>query len=84
MADCVSLLKAECMEIKRVCERYGYGNVMEWASALWRYNGRKEGFPESGCFVPTCPDFIKPEYQCPEQHLLYDRIVSKIMEEING
>ena len=27
----------ECLEIKRICEKHGYGNVMvEWASALWR------------------------------------------------
>ena len=32
----------ECHEIKAVCEKYGYGNVMEWASALWRYDYMKK------------------------------------------
>ena len=37
----ISIVK-ECHEIKAVCEKYGYGNVMEWASALWRYDYMKK------------------------------------------
>lgn len=69
----------ECLEIKRVCDKYGYGNVMEWASALWRLQAKKEGYPTGGCFVPTCPDFIKDEFKCPEQHELYDRLVEAVL-----
>lgn len=39
----ISIVK-ECHEIKAVCEKYGYGNVMEWASALWRYDYMKKGY----------------------------------------
>ena len=69
----------ECLEIKRICDKYGHGNVMEWASALWRLKAEKEGYPKGGCFVPTCPDFIKDEFKCPEQHELYDRLVKAVL-----
>lgn len=51
----LSPYEMECREIKRICDKYGHGNVMEWASALWRREARAQGFPEDGCFVPTCP-----------------------------
>lgn len=69
----------ECLEIKRICDKYGYGNVMEWASALWRLEAEKKGYPKGGCFVPTCPDFIKDEFKCPKQHELYDGLVKAIL-----
>lgn len=70
---------AECFEIDKICRKYGYGNVMEWASALWRRDMRSMGYAECGCFVPTCPSFIKPEYQNPKQHKLYDGLVARIL-----
>lgn len=39
----ISIAK-ECREIKAICEKHGYGNVMEWASALWRYDYMKKGY----------------------------------------
>lgn len=30
----LSPYEMECREIKRICDKYGHGNVMEWASAL--------------------------------------------------
>lgn len=71
----------EYLEIKKVCEKYGYGNVMEWASALWRREARLEGIPESGCFVPTCPSFIKRKFQDPKQHEIYDQLLAGILGE---
>nr|DAQ72845.1 MAG TPA: hypothetical protein [Caudoviricetes sp.] len=69
---------SECVEIDKICKKYGYGNVMEWASALWRRDMRSKDCQEKGCFVPTCPSFIKPEYQNPKQHELYDSLVARI------
>ena len=71
------------MIIKTICDTYGYGNVMEWASALWRYSAKENNYPIEGCFVPTCPDFIKKNYRCPQQHLLYDQMVEEIMKNNN-
>lgn len=34
--------RTECLEIKNICDKYGYGNVMEWASALWRLEAEKK------------------------------------------
>ena len=70
---------AECVEIDKICKKYGYGNVMEWASALWRHEMRSKGCSEGGCFVPTCQSFIKPEYQNIKQHELYDSLVARIL-----
>ena len=75
---------AECWEIKRICEKYGYGNVMEWASALWRHDRRARGFTEVDCFVPTCPSFVKKRFQNPKQHEIYDRLVIRILGEKDG
>lgn len=71
--------RTECFEVKRICDKYGYGNVMEWASALWRLKAEKENFPTGGCFVPTCPDFIKDEFKNPEQQKLYDELVRDVL-----
>ena len=77
----ISIVK-ECHEIKAVCEKYGYGNVMEWASALWRYDYMKKGYDKmlGACFVPTCPDFIKAKFKCEKSHRLYDDLVERILE----
>ena len=77
----ISIVK-ECHEIKAVCEKYGYGNVMEWASALWRYDYIKKGYGKmlGACFVPTCPDFIKAKFKCEKSHRLYDDLVERILE----
>lgn len=62
--------------------KYGYGNVMEWASALWRYDYVKKGYGKmlGSCFVPTCPDFIKAKFKCEKLHRLYDDLVERILE----
>ena len=75
---------AECFEIKKLCGKYGYGDVMEWVSALWRHENRRKGYPESGCFVPTCPSFIKDDCRFPKQQMLYDTLVNEILGEPKG
>lgn len=76
-------LKAECLEIKQICDKYGNANVMEWASALWRHmvikDGYGRGIAETGCFVPTNPEFIKEEFKCPEIHAQYDNLVQAVL-----
>lgn len=37
-----------------VCKTYGYGNVIQMASTLWRMDAEKKGYPDAGCFVPIC------------------------------
>ena len=53
--------KDEIAAVKLVGEKIGYGNLMSIASALWRRMLRQEGYPVSGAFYPTCPDFIKED-----------------------
>ena len=77
----LSPYEVECREIKRICDKYGHGNVMEWASALWRREARAQGFSEDGCFVPTCPSFIKKRFQNPKQHELYDTLLERVLGE---
>ena len=69
----------ELYAVKRVCDLYGYGNVMEWASALWRHEARLKGYPITGCFVPTCPEFIREGFGFDHAHIIYDEIVSTIL-----
>lgn len=71
----------EVLSVKLLGESIGYGNLMEIASALWRRSAAKEGFPKEGCFVPTCPSFIKKKYQCPKQQELYDNEIKRILGE---
>lgn len=39
--------ESEFIAIKAICDAFGCGNVMEWASAIWRYELAKKGFPPS-------------------------------------
>lgn len=40
------------LSVKRLGEKIGYGNLMSWASALWRKNLSEIGCPTEGAFVP--------------------------------
>ena len=72
----------ECLHIKQICDLYGYGNVMEWSSALWRRKFKEKGYPLGACFVPTCPDFIKDEHRNPEQQKIYDELVNRALGDL--
>ena len=54
--------KKEIAEVKLLGSRIGYGHLMELASALWREDLEKQGYPIIGAFVPTVESFIKDEY----------------------
>lgn len=73
------IIKKEALEIRRICETYGYGNVMEWASAFYRYHLKEDGLPPEHAFVPVIPilcdkddDGVKLGEKTRE---LYDRMV---------
>lgn len=68
------IYRTECLEIKHICDKYGYGNIMEWASALWRLEAEKR-IPEGWLFCSNCPVFIKDEFKDPAQQALYDKLV---------
>ena len=44
--------ESEAMAVKKLGEAIGYGNLMEWASALWRKKLYDLGCPTEGAFVP--------------------------------
>lgn len=43
--------KSEFLAIKAMCDAFGCGNVMEWASAIWRYDLAKKGLPTHGANI---------------------------------
>jgi len=76
----------EYAAIKAVCEKYGYGNVMTMASALWMNDMEKKGFPISGCFVPVCPYTVKDDMRHFEDTVALYRSIVRYFEarEENG
>lgn len=61
----------EAVAVKMLGEEIGYGNLMEWASALWRKNLKERGIPINGAFVPKIAE-LSPVQE------LYDAMVTKI------
>lgn len=53
-------LYSEMMAVKDLGERIGYGNLMCWASALWRKHLARGGNPVNGAFVPRCVRELGP------------------------
>lgn len=54
-------LRLEMEAVNRLGESIGYGNLISWASALWRDSLRKRGLPESGAFIGVCECSIKAD-----------------------
>ena len=52
MGNREKVLKEEMNSVKQLGERVGYGNLMSWASALWRKKLCDLGCPTDGAFVP--------------------------------
>lgn len=78
--------KYEFLAIKAICDAFGCGNVMEWASAINRYNLAKEGLPINVAFVCVLPAiFDNPNdngIRIGEgTRELYDGMVKRFMEE---
>ena len=45
-------LKDEMISVKQLGDKIGYGNLMSWASALWRKELDNMDCPVNGAFVP--------------------------------
>lgn len=54
-------IKYEALLVKELGEKIGYGNMMAFASALWRKMLKDKGYPVSGAFVPTLLLLMKQE-----------------------
>lgn len=67
----MSQIGYEAKRVKMLGEEIGYGNLMEWASALWRKQLQDDGLPINGAFIPKIAE-ISPEQK------LYDEYVQKI------
>lgn len=72
-------MKNDVLIVKELGEQIGYGHLMHIASSLWRESMRKNGYPISGAFVPTCMPFIKDEHV--EMHVREANHYDKIIKE---
>lgn len=73
--------KEEFFEIKSICDRYGCGNVMEWASALHRRMLTEDGLPASHAFVSIVPVLWEHGLELGEPtRNLYDGLVSHFLD----
>ena len=66
-------LKEEMLAVKQIGDNIGYGNLMSWASALWRKKLHELGCPTDGAFVPRID---KPGYD----EEIYDSWVEKFTD----
>lgn len=71
-------LKREAQAVKALGKSIGYGHMMSLASALWRKDMIKNGYPVSGVFVPVLPSDVKPEEFNEDETKIYDNIVEFI------
>jgi hypothetical protein len=76
--------RKEYEEIKAVCVKYGYGNVMELASALWKREFLKNGLPDIMVEVPAAIPAIKKGrwLKCiRDSQMIYDSIVKNMEDD---
>jgi hypothetical protein len=78
-----NVLRAEMQSVKQLGEQIGYGNLISWASALWRSSLRKQGFTDSGAFIGVCECSIKSDCldRVHKQEAVYDTLLSNLLEE---
>ena len=71
------------LAVKQLGDRIGYGNLISWASALWRNSLREQGFPDSGAFIGVCECSIKSDCldRVHKQEAVYDAWVDKLQED---
>lgn len=76
-------LRAEMLSVKQLGECIGYGNLISWASALWRSALREQGLPESGAFIGVCDCSIKRDCldRVHKQEAVYDAWLDKLQED---
>ena len=80
------IVRNEFLVIKEMCDAFGCGNVMEWASAILRYKMAEKGFPTthaSICVTPAiCDNPNDGGIRIGEgTRELYDGMVKLFMEE---
>lgn len=77
--------RKEAADILAVCNAYGYGNVMEWASAFYRYYLKQKGLPASHASIPVVPLLCNENDEGikigASTRDLYDSMVEDIMGE---
>lgn len=74
-------MREEFDEVYLLCKKYGFGNVMQIASTLWRHEARVNGTPESGCLVPTWPSALSGVYadMARDSELVYRKMYEDLM-----
>ena len=77
-----NILFAEMTAVKRLGEQIGYGNLIGWASALWREQLRNSGFPERGAFVGVCQHSVKDS--CLEDVLKQEAVYDSWVQRLKG
>lgn len=77
-------IKREAIEILGICEKYGCGNVMEWASAFHRYRLEEDGLPPEHAFVSVIPVLCDENDEGiklgEKSRKLYDSMVHRILK----
>lgn len=78
--------KMHCIEVEEVLrlgKQIGYGNLMELASALWRYDLRKQGLPEVDALIVTAKCNVRKEdlSDIEEIRAIYDGIVKEVLDK---
>lgn len=74
----------EYLAIKNLCQKYGYGNVMTMASALWEFELLKENAPVEMGFIPVLRSTATSQgRKMAEQSLIPYRSIIVKYEHIN-
>ena len=66
-------MKEEMLKVKELGEVIGYGNLMSFASALWRKELSNMNHPILGAFVPRIDENLD------QDDVLYDEYVNKLL-----
>jgi len=66
-------MKEEMLKVKELGEEIGYGNLMSFASALWRKELSNMNHPILGAFVPRIDENLD------QDDVLYDEYVNKLL-----
>ena len=77
-------LKREAKAILDICQRYGYGNVMEWVSAFYRRFMKEKGLPPEHAYIAVIAAFCDADSKAVKfgqsTREVYDEMVQDFME----